>query len=288
MGCACTGTGTQYAQCAGVTIADPQPDSVMKMWAAQVGAPTTGANAWAACVISAFLQTRRFIYWKNAPGDCGQNTNIQLGVSGQITGIAGLAASSDPEPLSKAVLTGIAQVFGIFTASHAKAVGLEQSTLCDVANAYNQNAFALEKLVQAGQYTPAQASAALAQIVAQLQASLQTIQNPCTSGKFNAACGYKFGLDALLAYNQSVVYPSIYRAPAAVVTPSAGTPGSGGVIVSQNPGNVSGQAPLMSVPGAVAAPDLTSQLTAAVNTGQISPTLIGLLAAAGLVIVFLA
>lgn len=288
MSCGCSTSGTAYAQCAGVTIADPQPDSVMKMWAAQVGAPTTGTNAWAACIISAFLQTRRFIYWKNSPGDCGSNTAINLGVSGQVQGIAALAASADPEPISKSVLTGIAQVFGVFTASHAKAVSNEQATLCDVANAYNQNAFALEKLVQAGQYTPAQASAALGQIVAQLQALLQTIQNPCTSGKFNAACGYKFGLDALLAYNTSVVYPSLYRAPAAVVQTSAGTPGSGGVIVSQAPASPVGVAPLQAVPGAQPAPDLTSQLTAAVSTGQITPELVGILAAVGLVIVFLA
>lgn len=273
MGCQCAvgGSGVSYAQCAGATIIDPQPDSIAKMYAAKVGAPTTGSSSWVVCVISAMMATRRFLYWKNAPGDCGQNTAIQLGATAEIGAGINTAASADPEPISKSILTGIAQVFGVFTASHAKAVVKEQTTLCDVANAYNKNAFAIEQLLLNGQFTPQQAVATLQQIVAQLQPYLGDITK-----QGNAAWGYNLALQALTLWNQDHVYNGLYRATTAVVAP--GNPaavGSGGVVVA-------GTGP--TVPPGSQPVNLPSAVAQAVTTGQISPELILLLGGLGLVV----
>ena len=271
-GCKAGSSGTQYAQCAGATIIDPQPDSVAQMYAGKVGAPTSGPNSWVVCVIASMIATRRFLYWKNSPGDCGQNTAIQIGATGVIGAGIGTAASADPEPISKGVLSGIASVLAVFTASHAKAVATEQATLCDVAISYNKNAFALEQLLLNGQYTPQQALAVLQQVVAQLKPYLGDITK-----QGNAAWGYNYALQALVLWNQDVVYPELYRAQSAAIAPgSPATVGSGGVVVA---GTGSASLPPGSVPT-----DITSALTQAVSTGQLSLPLVAILAGLGLVV----
>jgi hypothetical protein len=267
-GCQPPNTGANYAQCTGVTIVSPEPDATLRMYAGRVGTPLSGKNAWVGCLVAAFLLTRRMIYFKQRPGDCGTQTAVNVGASGTAAAALGLSAAADPEPLTKGLLTGIATVFGAFTAHHVKAVQVEQATLCDVANAYNQNAYALEQLVQAGQYTPPQAAAVLQQVASQLHTYLSSI-----SRDGNAAYGFAYALDALVLFNAEIVYPALYRAPASQSPGSPATPGAPGVIVS-------GVGPYGSQPV-----DLTSAINDAVATGNISPMLLLVLAAVGLVVV---
>jgi hypothetical protein len=176
------------------------------------------------------------IYYQVVPGDCG-STNFDIGSSqvGVALGIS-TAARSDPEPISRGILTGINTVFGLFGAAHVAAIQTEEKTLCQIAVAYNATAVALESGVSNGQITPDQASGILGQAVTQLDARLQMIYKPC-----NAACGYRMALNAMLAYSSDIVFPALQ--PSIPVlgalfapTPLPGSRGAPGTI----PGNVTG------------------------------------------------
>src|SRR5262249_7036679 len=135
-----------YAQKYGATIIVPEPNATLKMYAAKVGAPTGGKNGWVTCLVAAFIITRRVIYSKNTPGDCGAQVRPQLGTTGLVTVGLGNAAVADPEPISKGILSGLAAIGGVFTAHHVQAVQTEQNTLCDVAGKYNGSAEQIEQL----------------------------------------------------------------------------------------------------------------------------------------------
>jgi hypothetical protein len=209
-------------------------------------------------LVAAFIVTRRVIYFKNSPGDCGANVRPQIGSTGQIGLGIGVAAGADPEPISAGILSGVTSIFGVFTAHHIKAVQTEQATLCAVAAAYNQSAEQIENLVASGQIDPPTAVAYLQQVVNMLLSQLAPIRKSC-----NAACGFTYALQALVLYNGDVVYPSLYNASTSAIGAAPGTPGGSQVVIPSAPLN-----------------DLL--------TGNLSPNTWKWLAAAGIAVVILA
>jgi hypothetical protein len=239
-GCSCQppNTGDSYAACTGSAAVSTDSAATLGMYAASAGASSTGPNAWMYCLAIAFMRVRRFIYYKQNPGDCGSKTSIQIGTVGAIG--QGLLAGSvaDPEPVSKGILTALGSLANLFGAAHAAAVNTEQSTLCDVAVAYNQNATSIENALASGQITLSQAVQYLDGLVSNLMPHLQSIAK--TQG--DAAQGYIIALNALMAYNTAVVYPALANPVSGLVTegavPTASTPGAGQSVAGITSGTV--------------------------------------------------
>lgn len=206
MGCPCdVNNPSSYLSCAGDTVRLIAPQSVMTQYAAQAGA--SSAN-YSMCLAMMFLAARRMEYWKVSPGDCGSPGTAVLGTTFKVeTGVIGglrLGAAVDPEPISKGILTGVAAIFGGFTAHHAAAVATEQQTLCGVTNAFNYTMNQLETALTSGQITAVQASAVLENAFNQLNPNLAAIR----SGQ-NAAWGYQIAMTALKNFAEGVVFPAL-------------------------------------------------------------------------------
>jgi hypothetical protein len=188
-----------------------------------------GAPAIFVVPCTAALIARGIIYYKNNPGDCGVQTQIQPSTSEQaLDNVAGIAS------MTGAVVPGIgpflSQIIGIFGANHAAAVANEQATICQVAGIINQAIAYVDSLVVSGKISPATAVAGLQSYIAQVTTQLQTIEKKC-----NAACVYEAQLAAHAAF-ASTYYQAIAPVAAFVSAPGAapsqlnGTPG--GVIAT--------------------------------------------------------
>jgi hypothetical protein len=215
--CTCgTGkTGVDYQTCTGAAAQrlPNVPDSVLMNYAASAGATSSNPSM---CAVTAFLIARRLIYYKCSPGDCGAPgfalTNTGASITKGIVAGSSAAATVDPEPISKAILTGIADVVGVFGQAHANAVATEQTTICGVSVNYNSAVQGLEQAVEQGVMLPSQAASVLDQITAQLDAVLAGLAKPC-----NASCIFRIGLRALNQYFDEQVF--------AALAPSVDIPG---------------------------------------------------------------
>jgi len=204
MGCIQSGfNSSAYLACVGV--APVYPEEQVSMFADRVGA--TGAP-WIRPTAIAFLRVNRMIYWKNQPGglygDCGANTASAPSTDQTISRISGQVATSDPEPISKGIITLVAQISGIFGAAHQQAVMTEQQTLCTVTIKYNQFADAMEAALRGGQIALKDASQQLESVHQSLASALSHIEKP-----YDAPYGYHKALDALVLFNQEIIYPSL-------------------------------------------------------------------------------
>jgi hypothetical protein len=242
-GCSTPSAGAVYAACAGVPIPLAYAsDATLQNIAAGAGARS---GDWTMCVAMAFLKTRRFLYWKLSPGDCGTNVFDVSGTDANIaSGVASAANSAlIASPLSggvtapvSAVLGIASKIFGIFTQAHVQAVQTEETTLCQVAIQYNKTIAQIEAAVAAGNLLPSDASTVFDSIVQQLIPVMQSIAKKCCGlGSCDAACGYIFCLRALQVYNDQYVFPGLAPKTAlgglfnaqGLVPASAGAPGSG-------------------------------------------------------------
>ena len=162
-------------------------------------------------------------YWKVQPGDCGQPGTQVLGSTPVIESYVmkglGTAASVDPEPISKGILSGVAAIFGGFTAHHAAAVASEQSVLCGVTGSFNYLMNNLEAALLNGRINANDASTILQQATPQLNAALNTIK----SGQ-NAAWGYQIAMTALINFANAVIFPALQAATVAPQVPAAQQP----------------------------------------------------------------
>ena len=268
--CSCSPpkTGSNYQVCtnAAAQRLPGVPDSVLMNYAASAGARSSDFTM---CLAVACLIARRLIYYKCSPGDCGAPGFALTGYSvteRQVTAGLGAAATADPEPITKAILTGMAAIFGGFTAAHSAAVQTEQTTLCQVAVNFNQVAQGLEQAVSQGVMLPAQAASVMDQVCAQLDQYLAAIAKPC-----NASCGFRITISALDKYFGEQVYPALEPAinnpllnPVAAAPPiaSAATPGTSGIT-----GSAFTVPPAAPPPSAVVTPTMTA-LPTSIGTYQ--------------------
>lgn len=211
-------------------------DSVLQNIAATTGARSSDFTM---CLAVACMKARRMVYFKVVAGDCGTNNLYITGTTKAEAlgaGLAGKAASVDPEPISQGILSGLAAVFGAFTAHHAQAVQTEEVTLCQVSTTYNQAAVQIENAVQLGAMSTDQAAQLISQIAQQLDPMLATIYKSC-----NASCGYRIALKALVAYNSQIVYAALAphavqgAPPVSLAPPPVASPGAPGTYVSNPP-----------------------------------------------------
>jgi len=201
--CASQPTSDAFLSCVGVP---PRfSEAQVSTYADRVGA--AGAPWIRPLAINA-LRANRLIYWKNTPGgytgDCGKTTGLAPSGTQQTATILGQVAISDPEPFSAAIASFASRILGIFGGAHAKAVVNEQATLCDVANAYDQFADAMERALASGQIPLQDAIQQYGRVRDSLAAELSHIEK-----QYNAAYGYHKALDALYLFNTEVVYPSL-------------------------------------------------------------------------------
>ena len=282
--CASGKTGVDYQTCTGAAAQrlPNVPDSVLMNYAATAGA--TSSN-FSMCGATACLIARRLIYYKCTAGDCGAPgfavTNPGAAITAGVTKGASAAAIADPEPISKAILTGMAAIFGGFTSAHAAAVQTEQETLCSVSVNYNSAVQGLEQAVEQGVMLPAQAASVLDQISLQLDNVLAALAKPC-----NASCGFRIYIKALNLYFDDQVFsalapsvniPGITPLLAPPPVASAATPGTSapnvqqvptGVTIPPNVGNYTGASGYIPTPlnannagvGATAALSIPSNL----------------------------
>lgn len=257
-GCSPPKTGSTYQVCtnAAAQRLPGVPDSVLMNYAATAGARSSDFTM---CLAVACLIARRLIYYKCTPGDCGQPGFALTGWSGTEMGVTkglAVAAAADAEPISKGILSGMAAVFGGFTAAHTAAVQTEQTTLCQVAVNYNQAAQGLEQAVEQGLMLPAQAASVMDQITQELDQVLAGIAKPC-----NASCGFRITLAALDKYFGEQVYPALapdisvplvtpIAAPPPIASPA--TPGTSGIqgsaLATPPPVAISTVAPVLNTP----------------------------------------
>ncbi len=103
-------------------------------------------------------------------------------------------------------VAGIAKLFSVIFAHHAKAMAREQSTLCAAVPAANQSLELIDQAVAGGQATPADGIAALDSVVSGFRQAVSGIikgADPTSSGECNAACENLSELRAYVLLKQS-------------------------------------------------------------------------------------
>jgi hypothetical protein len=174
----------------------------------------------------AYIVVRGIIYFKDAPGDCGQGVPLELGsisdTTAAVNGIASMAGAALP-----GIGQAVSQITALFTQAHAAAVVDEQTVICGVAGIINQVIPYYDNLVRTGKISPSDAYAGMQAYIAQVTSQLSTIQKTC-----DAACVYSAVLAAHADFVQTY-YPSI-----APVQASASAPGAAPVAIGTTPGGV--------------------------------------------------
>jgi len=145
-------------------------------------------NGQVSMFIESCLRARRIIYWKNTPGDCGTQTQVNIGTTNKIVGTIQSLSAKDPEPISHAILSVAGFITGIFGAHHAAAVQKEQTTLCEVALYFNTYC---QQVIQQGT-TGNDAKKIFTQVRDNAKSAVAAIEKPC-----NAGCFVHHTLDAL-------------------------------------------------------------------------------------------
>lgn len=162
----------------------------------------------------------------------GTSLGLSIGtaVEGGVANIAGTALGTAVSvvPFVGAAVSLVTSILGIFTGNHAKAVQLEQSTLCGVTTAYNQYEAQIESALSSGQITVTQAASALQGVVGQL---LQALSPISSTAKQNAGWGYGIALQALANYNVAVLYPSLTPSTSGILGGSGRLLLAGGALV---------------------------------------------------------
>lgn len=217
--CAPPNTGDIYAACASVPFAPPVvDDSTLLNIAAGAGARSSDFTM---CLAMAFLKTRRMIYWRVTPGDCGTKNIDVSGLTATEANLeslgggigAKLLAVPDPTMVTKAagaILTGLSSIFGVFTQAHIQAVQTEETTLCQVSIKYNGTMQEIENAVAAGRLSPDNANAFMDELQQQLDPVLTSIAKKCCGqGSCDAACGFRIALRALQTFNKKYVFPAL-------------------------------------------------------------------------------
>lgn len=146
----------------------------------------TGAPAGFVEYCTACLIARAFLYEKQSPGDCGNAGGFNIsgaGTNSNITKGLATAATYDPEPISKGILSVFASIGGVFTAHHAQAIVTEQQTLCTVSQQVNQAWFQIDSAVAAGTLSSSVAISTLQSVDSQATTEMARIKKTC-----NAAC----------------------------------------------------------------------------------------------------
>jgi hypothetical protein len=230
MGCGCqSGEGDHWDNYLSCGQVRPQPlvdDSILVNYAASNGARSSD---WTLCYSVACMKARRMIYWKVNPGDCGSSAfdfNNSATVAAKVGSGVAIGAKADPEPISKAILTGVATITNIFGAHHAQAVATEETVGCSVAAGFNSAMISLENAVSSGMMNPQQASQVLSQIGPELDQNLQTIAKP---GNFGS--GMRIALRAVINFSNDIVFgaltpTALSEVPVAAPAASPGAPGT--------------------------------------------------------------
>jgi len=195
-------------------------------------------NITPVCIL--MLRYNRMAYCKSQPGDCGSPQSSgglspyaiaqsSGGIAGASFGIAGAiggagSAAAATAATASLVLAPVGVLIGVFStvsAHHKQAVATEQTTLCQVVNAWNGVLDNLEPAVAGGNVSLQQAIQYLQNAHDALVSMLKSIEK-----NYNAAFYYHCVLDSLLAFNKKYVMPSLLPNQQTVVAPQ-GPAGSG-------------------------------------------------------------
>jgi hypothetical protein len=148
-------------------------------------------------------------------GECKGNMGASLLKPALLTTASGVALKFAPQafaaggPIGGAIVlavAGVTAIFGAIFGHHAAAIKKENSILCAAVPAANQSLQLIDQMLQSGQATPDQASAALDSVVAGFQQAVAPIikgRDPTSSGECNAACRMLSSLRAAVLVKQS-------------------------------------------------------------------------------------
>ena len=127
----------------------------------------------------------------NCSGQSNAATDTGASIASGVGGGLKIAATVDPEPISKGILAIVSSVVsligGIFGQAHAKAVAGEQADICSAVPALNAALQQIDAGLAAGSITPSQATSAYSQMQSSFKSAL------------SANTTYKLG-DALWAF----------------------------------------------------------------------------------------
>ena len=173
------------------------------------------ANDWqniASAVSSGFIPT-----YSPCSGNPPTLATVSSGL--QAAGSKAIALATGPGalitgPAAPFVIMGgaIANLFGAIFGAHAKAVGLEQATLCGAIPAANQLLQQVDQMLQSGQLSAGQASSLLDQVVQKFESGVAPIIK-ISSSQCNAACVYLRMLRAIVAKRKAVYRDTAAAAP---------------------------------------------------------------------------
>lgn len=208
---------SEFLACLGIIPGDPLTNE-MQAIAERAGVrPGAEMNYALAC-----MRVRRIMYTKasgwqgitqsNLTGTCDKQDTVSGGeiTLGATTGASGITGGAAAIPgLSAGLSTALGVIsFGVglialpfaFLANHAKAVRVEQSTVCAVVSAYNALADALERSLLTGEIGLGQAEQELVRFREIAIQELSKIRKEC-----NFACGLIHVIDAMVLYNREVL-----------------------------------------------------------------------------------
>jgi hypothetical protein len=220
----------------------------------------------------ACMRARGLIYWKSTPGDCGTNKPLSdsdlqdltiarssASLATSTLGVAGVLAGPATLGISIGVAVIATAVQAIFT-HHAQAVTTEQSTLCQVAQLWNQVMAQVDSQVYDGTIDPSDAATIISNLGSELTGNLEAIMKTC-----DAACVYQGIINCHVDFAKTY-YP--WLAPNGDV---AGNP-SNPAIGASRPGSPL-SSPISSTPVAVVAnPGNVPQTNVGISNSQAQPT----------------
>ena len=161
--------------------------------------------------------------------DCAGVSLVKPALTSTVSGLAlkflpQAAAAGGPIVGAVVVaIAGISELFSVIFGHHARAVAKERSILCAAVPAANQSIELIAQAVSAGQASPAQAIAALDQVVSGFQSAVSSIihgADPMSSGECNAACVMLSELRAIVVVQKSQ-YQDLIAAQSAPVSSAA-------------------------------------------------------------------
>lgn len=137
--------------------------------------------------IAGFTQTCTGIAPSNSAQIAGQAGQLSVSMGSKIIASTAPALAAGPVGL---IIFGVGALIGLFASifeEHARAVAKEQQTECAAVPAFNNGAQAISAAVQNGTLSPAQGSAAIAQLLSEFLAQIAPIERN-DAQNCNAGC----------------------------------------------------------------------------------------------------
>jgi hypothetical protein len=152
------------------------------------------------------LRVNRLIRPNIPEGPCGGALHAVVSAPQQVFAGISRVAMSDPEPISRAIITGVGKVGSLFSAIFSGAPSAREIQAdCEVVNNWNAWADSVESGITSGSFAEQDALVQLKQIQQQAQEALNSVMG----GHDSAPYFTSKAVDALALFYEEVIYPSL-------------------------------------------------------------------------------